>query len=86
MPAWFHDRYFDLYIEEAGKEKAFIRDLVEKGKTMEEILQAHRQVYWKTGRGDEQPFAAYRMNTEAEVKQIMTEYARMDSSENILNI
>ena len=86
VPAWFHDRYFDLYIEEAGKEKAFIRDLVEKGKTMEEILQAHRQVYWKTGRGDEQPFAAYRMNTEAEVKQIMTEYARMDSSENILNI
>ena len=80
VPAWFNDRYFDLYIEAAGKEKAFIRNLVEKGKDMDEILEAHRQEYWKTGRSDAQPYAAYRMNTEAEVKQIMTEYARMDSS------
>lgn len=80
VPAWFNDRYFDLYIEAAGKENAFIRNLVEKGKDMDEILEAHRQEYWKTGRSDAQPYAAYRMNTEAEVKQIMTEYARMDSS------
>ncbi|MDD6815405.1 MAG: MBL fold metallo-hydrolase, partial [Firmicutes bacterium] len=80
VPAWFNDRYFDLYIEAAGKEKAFIRNLVEQGKSMDEILEAHRQEYWKTGRSDAQPYAAYRMNTEAEVKQIMTEYARMDSS------
>ncbi len=80
VPTWFNEQYFDLYIEAAGKEKAFIRNLVEKGKDMDEILEAHRQEYWKTGRSDAQPYAAYRMNTEAEVKQIMTEYAQMDSS------
>ncbi|MGN0718913.1 MAG: hypothetical protein ACI4LQ_03800, partial [Anaerovoracaceae bacterium] len=83
VPTWFNEQYFDLYIEAAGKEKAFIRNLVEKGKDMDEILEAHRQEYWKTGRSDAQPYAAYRMNTEAEVKQIMTEYGQMDSSEEL---
>lgn len=76
VPVWFNDRYFDLYIEAARREQEFIRDLVCQGKSMEEILEAHRQVYWKTGRGDAQPYAAYRMNTEAEVKQIMAKCAK----------
>ena len=83
VPTWFNEQYFDLYIKAAGKEKAFIRTLVEEGKGFDEILEAHRKEYWKTGRSDTQPFAAYRMNTEAEVKQIITEYGQMDSSEEL---
>lgn len=76
VPQWFNEKYFDLYIEMAERERDFIEGLVREGKSFDEILEAHKEVYWLHGRADAQPFAAYRLNTESEVKQIMMKVAQ----------
>lgn len=75
VPQWFNDKYFDLYIEGAERERDFIKELVLTGKSFEEILEAHKDIYWKKGRADAQPFAAYRLNTESEIRQIFAKYS-----------
>ena len=74
VPPNLNQTYFDMYIEAAQTEKAFIEKLVKEGKSQEEILNEHEKVYWKPERGNAQPYAAYRLNTENIVKQVMNKY------------
>ena len=83
VPQWFNETYFDLYIRMAQREKAFIEDLVRMGKSFEEIFEAHKDVYWLQGRADAQPFAAYRLNTESEIRQIMNKILQEDEHEHV---
>ena len=80
-PEGFQNQYFDLYIQAAKEEKAFIEGLVREGKCFDEILEAHKAAYWIEGRDEAQPYAAYRINTEHIVKQVMKKVESGDKPE-----
>lgn len=69
----FNDVYFDMYIEEAEKEREMIERLISEGKNSDEIFEAHKELYWSEERGKEQPFRAYEMNTKIIIKRMMKE-------------
>lgn len=69
----FNDVYFDMYIEEAEKEREMIERLISEGKNSGEIFEAHKELYWSEERGKEQPFRAYEMNTKIIIKRMMKE-------------
>lgn len=71
LPDELNDRYFDMYIEEAQKEKSMIEALIDKGLTAEEIFEEHKKVYWNEERAAHHPFRAYKMNTEIIIKRMM---------------
>ncbi len=75
IPQWFNDEYFKLYIREAEREKAFILAKIKEGLTYDEILEAHKEEYWQPDRALAQPYAAYRLNTEKVVGQVMKKVA-----------
>ena len=83
VPQWFNGRYFDLYIEMAERERDFIEGLIRQGKDFEEIMEAHKAVYWLHGRSDAQPFAAYRLNTESEVKQLIYKISQEENKNDL---
>lgn len=69
----FNDKYFDIYIETAEKERDMIKGFIEKGLSLDEIFQEHQKAYWNPEREKDQPFRAYKMNTEIIIKRIMKE-------------
>ncbi|PWL94724.1 MAG: hypothetical protein DBY08_02515 [Clostridiales bacterium] len=69
----FNDIYFDMYIEEAERERRIIEKLISEGKSLDEIFEAHKELYWSEKRGKEQPFRAYEMNTKIIIKRMMKE-------------
>lgn len=85
VPDWFRYEYFDLYIRLAEKQRDFIADLVRQGKSFEEILLAHENDFWEEGRDFEQPYEAYRINAESEIRQIFTKISA-EISENMCKV
>ncbi|MCI8609351.1 MAG: MBL fold metallo-hydrolase [Firmicutes bacterium] len=69
-PMWLNQHYFDMYIQAAREEEAFIQEKIQRDLTFDQVMEAHRKVYWLEGRGSAQPYAAYRINTENIVKQV----------------
>ena len=69
----FNSVYFDMYIEEAERERTIIEKLISEGKSLDEIFEAHKELYWSEKRGKEQPFRAYEMNTKIIIKRMMKE-------------
>lgn len=74
VPDWFRYTYFELYIRLAEEQQKFIREKIETGMTFEEVLAEHERVYWEDSRDFEQPYEAYRLNAESEIKQEFTKY------------
>ena len=73
MPEEYNDKYFDMYIEAAEKEKKLIEDLIKDGFTVEQIFEKHKDVYWSEEKAVNHPFRAYKMNTEIIIKRMIKE-------------
>lgn len=67
------DRYFDMYIDIAAKERDFYRRLIAEGKSADEIFDAHKKLYWSKERALHQPFRAYETNTRITIAMMMHE-------------
>lgn len=73
LPSEYNGRYFDMYAEAAEKEKTFIETLINKGLSACEIFEEHKKTYWTKEREKNQPYRAYKMNTEIIIKRMMKE-------------
>lgn len=69
------ETYFDDYIATAKEEQAFIKDLISKGLTDEEIFAEHKKKYWTDERDVNQPYGAYKTNTEVIIRKQRGYYA-----------
>ena len=69
----FNDRYFDMYKEEAEKERDMIAGCISKGMDLEQIFEEHKKACWSKEREAEQPYRAYEMNTKIIIKRMMKE-------------
>jgi len=63
--------YFDTYIAAAEKEKNLIEGWIKEGKTLEEVFEEHKKIYWTEQRAVSHPYRAYKMNTEIIIKRMM---------------
>lgn len=66
----YKDRYIDDYIMCVKEDVELIRNCLEKGMSFAEAADAHAEIYYNSARSKEQPYAAYRLNTEILVKQV----------------
>lgn len=73
LPQELNDKYFDMYIEEVQREKSLIEDCIKKGMSVDEIFEEHKKVYWNELRAKNNPYRAYRMNTEITIKLLMSD-------------
>ena len=67
------DKYFDMYIEAAEKERKLLQLWISRGLSSEEVFNKHKEIYWSEKRALEQPFRAYKMNTELTIRMLMKE-------------
>ncbi|MBR4409997.1 MAG: MBL fold metallo-hydrolase [Firmicutes bacterium] len=79
VPDWFRYEFFDLYIRLAREQQEFIKNRIEEGKTFDEILADHEARYWEDSRDMEQPYEAYRINAESEIRQEITKFNKCNS-------
>lgn len=79
VPDEFIYGYFDLYIRQARRQQEFIQNCIRQGMSFEEILSAHEKEFRGTGRNDAQPYEAYRINAESEIRQVITNYHKCNS-------
>jgi glyoxylase-like metal-dependent hydrolase (beta-lactamase superfamily II) len=79
VPDEFRYEYFNLYIRQARKQQLFIRERIDAGMSFEEILAAHELEFRQNGRNREQPYEAYRINAENEIRQEITNYHKCNS-------
>lgn len=73
LPEKLRDKYFDMYIAEAQREKALIEGCIKKGMSLEEIFEEHKKIYWNEFRAKNNPYRAYKMNAEITIKLLMKE-------------
>ena len=71
LPQDFNDRYFDMYIEAAEKERDFILRKADEGLSQDQILEKFEQEYWSEERGTSQPKAAFLENSRYIIKHIL---------------
>lgn len=69
-----NSKFFDMYEEEAEKEKNLIESFIEKGYDCDRIFEEHKKVYWSEERGKQQPYSAYEMNTKIIINRIIKEH------------
>ncbi len=79
VPDWFRYEFFDLYIRLAKEQQEFITDCIREGMSFEEVLDEHEKKYWEDSRDEEQPYEAYRINAESEIRQEITKYNKCNS-------
>ena len=75
LPREMNDTYFDMYAEEAIREKNLIEGWIKEGLTEEEIFEKHKELYWNDIRAVNHPYRAYKMNTDIIIKRMMKEAA-----------
>ena len=83
VPDCFCYDFFDLYIRCACQQRDFIRELVKKGMSYEEILAEHEKKYWDGSRNLHQPYEAYRINAESEIRQEITNFVKCNSENTV---
>lgn len=71
LPQELNDKYFDMYIDEAGKEKQLILDCANQGMNADEIFEEHKKVFYNAIRKANHPYRAYKMNTEIMINLIL---------------
>ena len=62
-----------MYIEAAEKERKLLQLWISRGLSSEEVFNKHKEIYWSEKRALEQPFRAYKMNTEITIRMLMKE-------------
>ncbi len=62
IPEYFNDMYFDSFIENAAKERVFVKDMYSKGLSDEEVLQRYKDNFWSEARRIVQPEEAFMVN------------------------
>lgn len=67
------NNYFDIYIEAAMKEQSLFRNWIDEGLSAEEIFEEHKKIYWNDERAKDQPFRAYKVNTEITIRMMIKE-------------
>ena len=75
LPREMNDTYFDMYAEEAIREKNLIEGWIKEGLTEEEIFEKHKELYWNDIRAVNHPYRAYKMNTDIIIKRMIKEAA-----------
>ena len=78
VPEETKDRYFDLYIEFAEKERDFILDLYDKGLSFDEIYQGYEDVYWVNSRIGAQPREAFKENAGYTIRCLVKDFRGKD--------
>ena len=79
VPDWFRYEFFDLYIRQAREQQEFIVSCIREGMSFDAILAAHENRYWEDSRDVEQPYEAYRINAESEIRQEITKFNKCNS-------
>lgn len=73
IPEMYNDLYFDRYELSVQRERNLIVGMHEEGASFEEILEAHKDVYWREDRSKEQPEEAYEVNVRSTIKAYIDE-------------
>ncbi|MGL4483908.1 MAG: MBL fold metallo-hydrolase, partial [Anaerovoracaceae bacterium] len=68
LPKEYIDNYWEIYEKITEEERILICGLKEKGKNIEEIVEAYRDKYWVGKRKEEQPLEAFMENAYPIVK------------------
>lgn len=74
IPAYYNDRYFEMYFRAAEDEKKFILSCRDEGMNRDEILKAFDDKYWTEERGRAQPRAAFLENAKYSVNHILNNF------------
>ncbi len=62
IPEYFNDLYFDKFVENAAKEREFVKNMYGKGFSDEEVLQKYKDHFWSEARRSVQPEEAFMVN------------------------
>ena len=68
-----------MYIEAAIQEQALLKKWIDEGLSPEEMLKEHKKRYWNDKRAENQPFRAYKMNTEITIKMMIKDMKQSKS-------
>lgn len=68
------DRFLDMYIEAAMEEQKLLKKWIDEGLTPEEMFKEHKRRYWNEKRAENQPFLAYKVNTEITINMMRKLY------------
>ena len=74
MPAYYNERYWELFVATAESYKEFFCDLFRQGLSDEEVLEKYAQKHWVGGRKTTQPKEAFLLNAGTVVKVFKREY------------
>lgn len=74
IPEYYNDRYFDLFIEVAEKEKNLIVTLYNEGKSFDEIFSKYKELNWSTARSHVQPYEAFVENANYIIKHLIYKF------------
>ena len=80
IPAYYNDRYFDLFLETAEKEKETIVSLYNKGASFDELLECYKDMNWTVARGKVQPYEAFLENANYIIRHLVEKFG--DKKEN----
>ncbi len=72
-------KFLGMYIEAAIQEQALLRKWIDEGLSPEEMLKEHKKRYWNDKRAENQPFRAYKMNTEITIKMMIKDMKQSKS-------
>lgn len=62
IPEFFNDTYFDSFIENAVREREFVKNMYEEGLSDEEVLHRYKDKFWSESRRSVQPEEAFMTN------------------------
>ncbi len=62
IPEFFNKTYFDSFIENAAKEREFVKSMYSEGLSDEEVLQRYKENFWSEARRSVQPEEAFMVN------------------------
>ncbi len=74
IPKDFVDSYFDLYLQSAEEEKAFILSYARQGYSNEDILEEYEKKFWTAERSKSQPKAAFEENARPMIRHLVDTY------------
>ena len=76
VPKELANKYFDMYIEFAEKERDFILGLYDNGLSEDEIFPEYEKRYWNQSRVGAQPIEAFRENAGHTIRCIINSYRK----------
>ena len=63
IPCWMNDTYFSDFRAECKSKTDYVRDMMQKDLSYEEMLEHYIKKYWTPAKEAEQPFEAFRINS-----------------------